>query len=80
MADEVAEFHTAVADLEAAYRRGIRAFAEWYAREWKMTLETWKHDIADEPPGGPEWFEGHNAGVDSVIMGCEVFLDDYLSQ
>lgn len=80
MADEVAEFHEAVADLEDAYRRGIRSFAKWFVASWKITPEQWRHDFAGELPGGEEWFAGHNAGVEGALVAVDHFLDEYLNR
>ena len=35
MNNEVAEFQQALTDLEVAFKQGIRAFAEWFEREWQ---------------------------------------------
>lgn len=78
MTSEPAEYHEAVADLEAAYKVGVRAFAEWFAREWKMTREEWLKAY-QEPPPSDDWFTGQNAGVESVTGALESFFDEYHS-
>lgn len=80
MSIQADEFMQAVTDLEDAYRRGIRAFAEWFSKEGIVTLEQWKRECQDAPPGGPEWFDGHNNGVESVMMMVDLFLDENLSR
>jgi hypothetical protein len=70
------EFNFALGSLEEALKAGIRSFAQWYAKEWSMTREEWIKAYAEPPPEG-DWFEGHNAGVKSVEMACEHFLDEY---
>ena len=72
-----AEFQQALTDLEDTLRRGIRAFAEWYVKEWQITPEQWQREYADPLPGGAEWFAGHNAGVEAVLIACDQFLDEY---
>lgn len=73
-----AEFQQCIIDVEDTLRRAIRAFAEWYAKEWQITAEQWKRDYADPLPGGPEWFAGYNAGVEAITGAADSFLGDYL--
>lgn len=80
MSQPVADFQQALTDLEDSYRRGIRAFAEWFAKEWQITPEQWGREFAEPAPGGPEWFAGHNAGVEGALVAVDHFLDDYLSR
>ena len=77
MSQPEAEFQQALTDLEDVLRRGIKAFAEWYSNEWRLTAEQWAREYADPAPGGPEWFAGYNAGVAAVLMGCNQFLDEF---
>lgn len=76
MDEEAAEYQEAIADLEDCFRRGIRAFAAWYAAEWKLTAEQWAREFSEPPPGGDEWFAGHNAGVDAINIAVDAFLDE----
>lgn len=78
VSEPVAEFQQAVTDLDDCYRRGVRAFAVWFAKEWQITPEQWRHDYAEEPPGGEEWFRGHNTGVEGALMAVDQFLDEYM--
>jgi hypothetical protein len=73
---ESAEYQGAVQDLETAYKAGVRAFAEWFAREWLMTRDEWVKSYA-EPPPSDEWFKGQNAGVLSVIGALDSFFGDF---
>jgi hypothetical protein len=72
-----AEYQDAVAALEESYKAGVRAFAEWFAKEWTLTPEQWAKAYADPPPGGPDWFKGHNAGVESVLLALDSFFGDF---
>lgn len=76
MDDPVGEYGSAVEGLEVAYKAGLRAFAKWFATEWQLTREEWVKAYA-EPPPSDEWFRGHNAGVEAVLMGCDHFLGDF---
>lgn len=71
-----AEFQDALGSLETALAAGIRSFAAWYAKEWKMTREQWLKEYREPPPEG-DWFEGHNAGVEGIQTACDQFLDEY---
>ena len=73
-----AEFQDALSDLESALRNSVKSFAEWMAKNWTMTREQWKHDYADAPPEG-DYFDGYNAGVESVIDAYQFFVDEYAS-
>lgn len=73
---EAAEYQAAIADLDDCFRRGIRAFAAWYATEWQLNPAQWKREFADPVPGGEEWFAGYNAGVEGVILAADSFLDE----
>ncbi len=71
-------FHAAQDVLLTAYTEGLKAFAEWYAREWpfKETEEEWRRTYA-EPYPGEEWVKAYNAGVASVLGALDCFLDDH---
>ena len=70
------EFEAAREAMEIALRNGIKAFAAWMAENWKMTREEWCKAFADRPPEG-DYFEGYNAGVESVMTACQHFIDEY---
>ena len=76
MSDESAEYQEAILDIEVAYKAGVRAFAEWFAREWVVTREQWLKDYDSKPPSD-EWIKGHNAGVQSVTGALESFFGDF---
>ena len=76
MSDESAEYQGAVQDLEIAYKDGVKAFAQWFAREWLMTREMWIKSY-QEPPPSDEWFKGHNAGVEGVMVALDTFFGDF---
>ncbi len=77
MTEPEAEFQSALNAIEDEYRRGIKAFAQWYSQEWRLTKEQWEREYADPLPGGPEWFKGYNAGIEAVLMACDQFLDEF---
>lgn len=70
------EYQAAVAAIEEAHKTALRAFAEWFAREWKITREQWRKNFADPLPEG-DWFDGYNAGVESVKGALDAFLGDH---
>ena len=72
------EFEGAIELLDEALRRGIKQFATWMAKDWKMSREEWIKSF-DEPPPDGDYFAGYNAGVESVIFACEHFLDEKLN-
>lgn len=76
MSDQSNEYLAAVQDLEGAYKAGVRAFAEWFAREWLMSREDWIK-CYEEPPPSEEWFKGHNVGVEAVIDALDTFFGDF---
>lgn len=64
--------------LEQALRDSLRAFAEWYAREWpfRETEAEWRKTYA-EPYPGDEWVKAYNAGVEAVLGALDAFLDEH---
>ena len=76
--NEAAEFQTAVEALERSYRQGLKAFAEWFAKEWQMTPEQWCEAFADPVPS-EKWFEGYNAGVESARTALDIFIDEHMN-
>ena len=78
MRNEAAEFQNAVDALERSYRDGLRAFAEWFAKEWQLTPEGWRKAFADPVPS-EEWFEGYAAGVESVGPALDTFIDEHMN-
>ena len=78
MSNEAAEFQNAVDAIERSYRQGLKAFAEWFAKEWQMTPEQWCEVFADPVPS-KEWFEGYNAGVESAGPALDTFIDEHMN-
>jgi len=78
MINEAAEFQTAVDALERSYREGLKAFADWFAKEWQMTPEQWREAFADPAPS-KMWFEGYNAGVESARTALDIFIDEHMN-
>ena len=76
MSEEAAEYQAAVQELEVSYKAGVRAFAEWFAKEWTITRDQWGNQYESKPPSD-EWFKGHNAGVESVILALDSFFGDF---
>jgi hypothetical protein len=75
--DERDEFRVLCDEAEDSLRQAVSAFAEWFAREWQITPAQWEHDYADPPPGGQEWFDGHNTGVEGALIAVDTFLDEH---
>jgi hypothetical protein len=76
---EAVEFQAAIEGIEAAYRDALRAFADWFEMNWQhQGREKWEQSYA-EPYPGDEYIEGHNAGVRSVQIALDAFLDDVYS-
>jgi hypothetical protein len=75
MSEEVAEFQQSVDDIEMAYRKGLRAFADWFAENWTITPDEWKRDFSDKCPSD-DWIAGYNAGVEGVKIALDSFLDE----
>jgi hypothetical protein len=72
-----AEFENAREAMELALRSGIKAFAEWMAKEWVMTREEWIKSFAEPPPPDGDHFASYNAGVESVLSAYQHFIDEY---
>ncbi len=73
------EFQSGLEKIEDSYRIGIRAFAEWFAESWKISREEWERDYVEKAPS-EEWFSGHNAGVEGVLMAADAFLDEQMNR
>jgi hypothetical protein len=78
MSNEAAEFQNAVDAIERSYRQGLRAFAEWFAKEWQLTPEGWRKAFADPVPS-EDWFDGYNAGVESARTALDTFIDEHMN-
>ena len=78
MSNEAPEFQNAVDAIERSYREGLRAFADWFAKEWQMTPEQWREAFADPAPS-KAWFEGYNAGVESARTALDIFIDEHMN-
>lgn len=77
--DPTSEFQAAVFDAEELPRRMLRAFAAWFATEYgNLTIERWKREFEDAPPGGEEWFNGHRCGVTEIESAVEDFIEQHL--
>lgn len=76
MRDPAAEYQSAVAGIEEAHKEALRAFADWFAKEWQSSREQWQKEFAEPAPKG-DWFDGWNAGVASVTDALDVFLGDF---
>lgn len=70
------EFGTCLSDLESSLRRALRAFAEYHAADAKMTREQWSKWIDGETPS-QEYIDGYNAGVESILLSVDTFLDEH---
>lgn len=64
-------------DIEEALRKAVRAFAEWHAREGQETREHWRRAYEDPMPEG-DWLTGYNAGVESVLLAVDLWLEELL--
>lgn len=73
---DVDEYNQALTDLEHNLKAGIRAFAQWFAREWQMDAKAWARDF-DAPVPSDDWFNGHNTGVESALLAVDTFLNDH---
>lgn len=76
MSNEMAEFHDSMSDLEQALRNGVKAYAEWHAKEWTMSKDEWVKSFAEPPPGGDDYFEAYNNGITATLDSVKVFLDE----
>ena len=73
---EHAVYENALDTITAAYREALRAFADHFEREWQhKDREEWEKSYA-EPYPGDEWRDGYNAGVRSVGIALDSFLDE----
>jgi hypothetical protein len=71
------EFEDALGLVDQGLRNGIKHFAIWFSKNWLMTREEWIKAYDAPLPDG-DYFDGFNAGVESVLMACETFLDEEL--
>lgn len=71
-----ADFSSCLSDLETALRGALRAFAKYHAADAKITREQWIAWNAGSPPEG-DYFDGFNAGVESVLTSVDGFLDEF---
>jgi hypothetical protein len=74
--DPAAEYQNAFSEIEDAHKRSIKAFASWFAKNWKITREEWVEAYAEAAPSD-EWFNGHNAGVESIDVALDSFFGDF---
>jgi hypothetical protein len=76
---EAAEFQAAIEGIEQAYRDALRAFTDWFEKNWQHEgREQWERSYA-EPYPGYVYVDGHNAGVRSVQIALDAFLDEVYS-
>lgn len=71
-----ADFSSCLSDLETALRSAIKAFAAHHAADGRVTREQWAKWFEGDPPS-QEYIDGFNAGVDSVLMAADSFLDEF---
>ena len=69
------EYSDALSSLETALREALKAYVDWHVESWKMTREQWLKECTNELPTG-DYFDGYNAGVESVVGSLEMFLED----
>ena len=74
--DAHANFAGCLTDLEACLRAAIRAFATYHAADGKITREQWLAWNENPPPEG-DYFDGFNAGVESVLGAVDMFLEEF---
>jgi hypothetical protein len=71
-----ADFASCLTDLEAALRSAMKAFAKYHAADGKITREQWlKWNDTPLPTG--DYFDGFNAGVESVLDAVDMFLEEF---
>jgi hypothetical protein len=63
----------AIGLMTEAHKAGVRAFAEWVAKNWQRPREEWNGDA--EPPTG-DYADGFNAGVSSVPDAVDCFFEE----
>lgn len=71
-----ADFSSCLHDLEGSLRSAIRAFAAFHASDGKITREQWTAWNEGAPPAG-DYFDGFNAGVESVLGAVDTFLEEF---
>lgn len=71
-----AEFSDCLSDLHHTLRKALRAFAEHHASDAKLTREQWSKWFDGEAPS-QEYVDGFNAGVESVLLSVDTFLDEF---
>lgn len=74
--DASAEFSSCLSDLETVLVSAIKAFAAHHAADGKVTREQWAKWFEGDPPS-QEYIDGFNAGVESVILAAETFVDEF---
>lgn len=74
--ESAAEFQMIVSSAEQTIASAVTAFADWMAVTWTMTEKEWLHDMAEDPPKGT-YFDGFNAGVESVKDAAKFFIGDF---
>jgi len=76
VSNPAAEYEAVFRVIEEAHKESLRAFAAWFVKEWTMTREQWLNEFADPPPEG-DYFDGYNAGVESILSALDSFLDEH---
>ena len=74
--DASAEFSSCLCEMEAMMRASLKTFAQYHAADAKCTREQWAAWFDGKPPS-QEYIDGFNAGVESVLMSVETFLDEH---
>jgi hypothetical protein len=70
------EFSECLIEMESSLRRALKAFAEHHAVDAKVTREQWAKWFDGEVPS-QDYIDGFNAGVESVLLSAETFLDEF---
>lgn len=71
-----ADFNSCVREIEVMLRASLKAFAQHHAADGKCTREQWAAWFEGETPS-QEYIDGFNAGVESVLLSAETFLDEH---
>lgn len=71
-----AEFSDCLSDLHHTLRKALMAFAEHHAADAKLTREQWSKWFDGEVPS-QEYIDGFNAGVESVLLSADTFLEEF---
>lgn len=71
-----ANFDECLSNLREALADAIKAFAAHHAADGAVTREQWGKWFDGEVPS-QDYVDGFNAGVESVILGAETFLDEF---